>query len=78
MKENENISFLELNSQKTIDPNTLFDDSLAWDDKFDPNLNKPATRFNIDLNNVSRVSEKDLDRKLMEDLESEEVNYNFD
>lgn len=71
------ISFLQTNSKKIVDPNKLFENELAWDDKFDPNLNKPR-RINLDLNNVKQTSEKDLDKKLMEDLQSERINYRFD
>ena len=74
---NQIISFLQTDSKKTVDPNKLFEDALAWDDKFDPNLNKPR-RINMDLNNVSKVSEKDIDRKLQEDLLSEKISYKFD
>jgi hypothetical protein len=71
------ISFLQTDSKKIVDANKLFENELAWDDKFDPNLNKPK-RINIDLNNVSKVSEKDLDRRVAEDLQSEEIGYKFD
>lgn len=71
------ISFLQTDAKKLVDPNKLFEDALAGDDKFDPNLNKPK-RINFDLNNVSKVSEKDIDRKLLEDLQSEKISYKFD
>ena len=71
------ISFLQTDSKKIVDPNKLFENELAWDDRFDPNLNKPK-RINLDLNNVSKVSEKDLDKKLMEDLQSEKISYKFE
>jgi len=32
----------------------------------------------MDLNNNSKLSEKDIDRKLMEDLQSEKISYKFD
>ena len=53
------ISFLQTDSKKIVDPNKLFENELAWDDRFDPNLNKPK-RINLDFNNVSKISEKDL------------------
>jgi len=71
------MSFLQTDAKKIVDPNKLFEDALAWDDKFDPNLNKPR-RITMDLNNVSKISEKDIDRKLMEDLQSEKISYKFD
>jgi len=71
------MSFLQTKSRKIVDPNKLFEDGLAWDDKFDPNLNKPK-RLDIDLNNVRRVSEDDLERKIKEDLQFEKINYKFD
>ncbi len=70
-------SFLQNRINQSSHSNNSFESELAWEDKFDPNLNKPR-RINIDLNNFSQVSEKDLDRKLMQDLESEKINYRFD
>lgn len=71
------ISFLQTGSKRVVDPNKLFENELAWDDRYDPNVNKPK-RVNYDLNNVSKVSERDLDKKLMEDLQSEKISYRFD
>ena len=45
--------------------------------KYDPNLRTPKNR-GYDLNNISKTTERDLDRKLRSDLESEHVNYRFD
>jgi hypothetical protein len=60
-----------------MDANKLFENGIANDDKYDPNLRVQSNR-GYDLNNISKSSEKDLDRKLREDLESEQVNYKFD
>jgi hypothetical protein len=55
----------------------LFENGIALDDKYDPNLRVQSNR-GYDLNNVNKSSEKDLDKKLREDLQSEHVNYRFD
>lgn len=60
-----------------MDANKLFENGIANDDKYDPNLKAQRNR-GYDLNNASKSSEKDLDKKLREDLESEHVNYRFD
>ena len=72
------ISFLQTESEsKKVDANKLFENELALDDKYDPNLRTPKLR-GYDLNNISKTTERDLDRKFKEDLESEHVNYRFD
>ena len=55
----------------------MFENELALDDKYDPNLRTPKKR-GIDLNNISKTTERDLDNKLRDDLQSEHVNYRFD
>jgi hypothetical protein len=72
------ISFLQTESESNkVDANKMFENELALDDKYDPNLRTPKNR-GMDLNNISKTTERDLDRKLRSDLESEHVNYRFD
>merc|ERR1719362_1340194 len=65
------ISFLQTESEYSRENvNKMFEDSLALDDKYDPNLRRQSNR-GIDLNNISKTTERDLDNKLSEDLQSE-------
>merc|ERR1712032_634207 len=70
-------NFQRENATEKVDANKMFENELALDDKYDPNLRTPKNR-GYDLNNVSKTTEKDLDNKLMDDLQSEHVNYRFD
>jgi hypothetical protein len=67
--------FLQLAS-RMANPNDLFRDVTASEDKYDP-LSKPKKEL-VDYNRVFDYSLNDIEKVIKDDMTGEQVNYDFD
>jgi len=69
-------NFLQITNKLKSNPNDLFSDVVASEDKFDSST-LPEHEI-VDYNNLEEVDEDQLESIIKEDLTGEEVKYQFD